>query len=483
MESKKTFGEYIRERRKELGMTQKEFSEKLYVTESAVSKWERGMSYPDITLLLDICAVLDVTEHELLTSSVDTQKRAAERLAEKYQRLTRSFCVFMYFIFGGILASFGIVCIINSDFLILAIAVASVMMAASLTVLPFLLARRPEWEPFKWAVSLGSTVLSAELLLLSCCARAGSMYAFLPVAMWILTGAGFLLLPAVLSTIPLPPHLANRKASLYFAVDLALLLLTLLAMNLGFFHGGQFAVAAAAVCFGLGFIGFPVFLRQLPLPEPLQNCKTSVFIGIQSVLLLLLLTACCRNAGGAAWDMCPTVLVSVIFGLSLAFLPIPLRQLPLPDPVRRHKALTYFAVNTALLFVELAVTTGDWFFSMSVPIALLELTLPWGLMAAIRYLPVNGWFRASLCCAWTGLWSWAFPWVTDKILLLNGWPNSTPYRLRLPVDFSGWEDPRTVGWNVFLLVLAGLGVLTAGFAAAGFIRMHKEAIDQQGFDR
>lgn len=68
MESKKTFGEYIRERRKELGMTQKEFSERLYVTESAVSKWERGMSYPDITLLLDICAALDVTEHELLTA-------------------------------------------------------------------------------------------------------------------------------------------------------------------------------------------------------------------------------------------------------------------------------------------------------------------------------------------------------------------------------------------------------------------------------
>ena len=183
MENKKTFGEYIRERRKELGMTQKEFSEKLYVTESAVSKWERGMSYPDITLLLDICAALDVTEHELLTSSVDTQKRAAERLAEKYQRLTRSFCVFMYFIFSGILASFSIVCLINSDFLILAIAAASVMMAASLTVLPFLLARRPEWEPFKWAVSLGGTVLSAELLLLSCCVRAGSMHAFLPVAM------------------------------------------------------------------------------------------------------------------------------------------------------------------------------------------------------------------------------------------------------------------------------------------------------------
>ena len=51
MESKKTFGEYIRERRRAMGLTQREFAEKLYVTESAVSKWERGMSYPDVTLL------------------------------------------------------------------------------------------------------------------------------------------------------------------------------------------------------------------------------------------------------------------------------------------------------------------------------------------------------------------------------------------------------------------------------------------------
>ncbi len=45
MENKQSFGAYILRRRKELGMTQKEFAEKLYVTESAVSKWERGMKY------------------------------------------------------------------------------------------------------------------------------------------------------------------------------------------------------------------------------------------------------------------------------------------------------------------------------------------------------------------------------------------------------------------------------------------------------
>ena len=44
MENKKSFGAYICAQRKALGMTQKEFADKLFLTESAVSKWERGMS-------------------------------------------------------------------------------------------------------------------------------------------------------------------------------------------------------------------------------------------------------------------------------------------------------------------------------------------------------------------------------------------------------------------------------------------------------
>ena len=491
MESKKTFGEYIRERRKELGMTQKEFSEKLYVTESAVSKWERGMSYPDITLLPDICAVLDVTEHELLTASVDTQKRSAERLAEKYQRLTRNFCVFMCIIFGGVLLGFGIAAIVNHDLWLLPIAAASVMIAASLTVLPFLLARRPEWEPYKWAVALGCMVGSVELLILLCCLRSGSMPWFPMVALWVLFGSCLVILPAVLPMLPLPVWWRERKASLCLAVDTALLLLAVIAQGAALVIAYRYALnsflwwsfmAVTAVSFGAGFIVLPVFLRQIPLPERLRQCKASLFTGIPSALLILMLTAYLAQ-GSSGMKYWPVVISGVVLTLSVLLLPLPLCQLPLPGGVRRHKALVYFSVNTVLLFILLAVTTGEWFFPMSVPIALAGLTLPWGLMEIIRYLPVNGWFRASLCCAWTGLWSWVFPWATDKILLLNGWPNSTPYQLRLPADFSRWDDPRTVGWNVFLLVLAGLGMLAAGFAAAGFIRMHKEAIDQQGFDR
>ena len=60
------FGEMIAVMRKENEMTQKELAEKLRVTDKAVSKWERGKGYPEITLLPLIADVLGITASELL---------------------------------------------------------------------------------------------------------------------------------------------------------------------------------------------------------------------------------------------------------------------------------------------------------------------------------------------------------------------------------------------------------------------------------
>lgn len=77
MEDKSTLGKFIQTKRKELGLSQKELAKALYVTESAVSKWERGISYPDITMISGICEVLHISEHELCTASEDRQQREA----------------------------------------------------------------------------------------------------------------------------------------------------------------------------------------------------------------------------------------------------------------------------------------------------------------------------------------------------------------------------------------------------------------------
>lgn len=59
-------GQFISELRKAHKMTQKELAAKLNVTDKAVSKWERGLSCPDISLLSPISDILDVTTSELL---------------------------------------------------------------------------------------------------------------------------------------------------------------------------------------------------------------------------------------------------------------------------------------------------------------------------------------------------------------------------------------------------------------------------------
>lgn len=63
---KEKFGAFVAELRKERGMTQKELAGQVYVSDKAVSKWERGLSMSDITLLIPISEALGVTVAELL---------------------------------------------------------------------------------------------------------------------------------------------------------------------------------------------------------------------------------------------------------------------------------------------------------------------------------------------------------------------------------------------------------------------------------
>ncbi|MDE7219711.1 MAG: helix-turn-helix domain-containing protein [Oscillospiraceae bacterium] len=74
--SKEKFGTFLVQLRKEKGMTQKDLAERLFVSDKAVSKWERGLSLPDISLLQPLAALLDVTVTELLSGRYIEKDRA-----------------------------------------------------------------------------------------------------------------------------------------------------------------------------------------------------------------------------------------------------------------------------------------------------------------------------------------------------------------------------------------------------------------------
>ena len=58
--NKEIFGGFIADLRRVAGMTQKQVADRLHVTDRAVSKWERGLSYPDVTLMEPLAVVLGV---------------------------------------------------------------------------------------------------------------------------------------------------------------------------------------------------------------------------------------------------------------------------------------------------------------------------------------------------------------------------------------------------------------------------------------
>ena len=58
---KERTGQLITELRKEKGLTQKQLADALNVTDKAVSKWERGLSFPDISMLEPISEVLGIS--------------------------------------------------------------------------------------------------------------------------------------------------------------------------------------------------------------------------------------------------------------------------------------------------------------------------------------------------------------------------------------------------------------------------------------
>ena len=303
MENKKNFGGYVKEKRIEIGLTQKAFADMLYVTESAVSKWERGLSYPDITLIMEICRVLGVSERELLTASEDMQTRRQEKLANRYLSLIKRVKITQIILYG--------------------------------------------------------------IPLLTC-----------------------------------------------FIVNLAT------SGGLSWFF---IVLTALAVCASLTLL--PVFVEKK---------RGLVTLTSFTVSLIALLTTCRIFAGGN-WLI--ITVISVLFGLSVIFMPFILRDVNIPSPLYRHKAMLSLGIDTVLLFVLLFIvdvfTSGGWFFTIAFPITVYCLIMPWGIAAIIRYARINAFFKTASCLIFSAV-CFYFNKFIDMVL-------GEPYSFKIGFNFSDWS--------------------------------------------
>ena len=86
--NQKKIGRFLKELRKEMGITQEEFAEKLDVSSRTISRWETGANMPDISLLVNIAEIFNVSIPEIINGERKSEimeketKKVAEAMSD-----------------------------------------------------------------------------------------------------------------------------------------------------------------------------------------------------------------------------------------------------------------------------------------------------------------------------------------------------------------------------------------------------------------
>ena len=81
-------GRFIAALRKEKNLTQEQLAEKLGISNKTVSRWEQGKGFPDVSLLQELCELLDISVSELLSG----EKMADDNFRTKVEENTMAHC-------------------------------------------------------------------------------------------------------------------------------------------------------------------------------------------------------------------------------------------------------------------------------------------------------------------------------------------------------------------------------------------------------
>jgi transcriptional regulator with XRE-family HTH domain len=278
--TKQAFGRFVIAKRQAVGLTQRDLAERLFVTESAVSKWERGLSYPDITLVASLSRELGISEGELINASDDSANRQIARDALGYRRWKAA----IFWTTALAYAAALITCfIVNlsvahtlSWFWIVVMALAA---AFSLTTLPLMRVRPKGW------LALGGFVVSIVALL---------------TVVWLLNGRGsWLPIPIVailfavvvifgplwLAQASLPSPASRHRTVIALALDtVALAVLLLVATgNPAVWATKSLPIAAIALVIPWAVA---VVIRYLLLSGLFRAAIVIAFVGVYSTELL-----------------------------------------------------------------------------------------------------------------------------------------------------------------------------------------------------
>ena len=222
-----TFGAFLRQKRQEKNLTQKDLAEKLFVSDSAISKWEKDVAHPDITLLPKLSEILGVSEHELITASIDTHAREEKAQAKKWRAFSMSWSLFFYIAYGvALIPCFICNLAIQKTLSWFWIVVSALLLAFTFTNLPKLIKRH------KLLFLPLSMYLALCLLLGVCCIYTGGTWFLIPV---IAVCMGLLMMFAPIYIAKYPVFEKIRKYNDFVSIFVIFFVLNVLLITINIF--------------------------------------------------------------------------------------------------------------------------------------------------------------------------------------------------------------------------------------------------------
>lgn len=116
MNTEKT-GKYIAQRRKRLGMTQAQLAEKLGMSDKSVSKWERGVCLPDVSVYQELCEILGISLNEFFAGEDLERERIVKQSEENLMQAARDHALSRKKWIRGLLALLAALFLVTGVFL------------------------------------------------------------------------------------------------------------------------------------------------------------------------------------------------------------------------------------------------------------------------------------------------------------------------------------------------------------------------------
>lgn len=175
------FNEKLQQLRKKKGLTQEELASSLYVSRTAVSKWESGRGYPNIDSLKAIAKIFSITVDELLSADeMLTIAEADQKRKEKYivdliyGLLDISVVLLLFFPLFAERAAGNVRCVslillggVQDYLKITYLAVVALIVAAGIVTLALQNCQAIAWTKYKRAISLVGSAVCVLLFMIS----------------------------------------------------------------------------------------------------------------------------------------------------------------------------------------------------------------------------------------------------------------------------------------------------------------------------